>query len=152
VSDHPATLPPTPRRKPHSGQDKRSVLPLEKELERILAFEVRKAGGDAFKFVSPGRRGAPDRIVLLPGGRMCFVEMKRAGGRIRPDQKRFHSLLRTLGFSVQVLSSLAEIDDFIKEVKSYDAFGVNQIVGKGGSSMDTHAGKRRKGRAQRDKG
>ncbi len=48
----------------------------ENLIEKHLVAEVKKAGGVAFKFVSPGRRSVPDRIVLLPGGRIIFVECK----------------------------------------------------------------------------
>ncbi len=48
----------------------------ESLIEKHLVAEVKKAGGVAFKFVSPGRRSVPDRIVLLPGGRIVFVECK----------------------------------------------------------------------------
>lgn len=71
----------------------------ESLIEKHLVAEVKKAGGVAFKFVSPGRRSVPDRIVLLPGGRLVFVECKAPGKAPRADQ------LRELGFTVVVLDS-----------------------------------------------
>ena len=53
----------------------------EKQVERNFVKAVKEAGGLAMKFVSPGRVGVPDRIVLLPGGRAVFAEIKRPGGR-----------------------------------------------------------------------
>ncbi|WP_106494147.1 VRR-NUC domain-containing protein, partial [Escherichia coli] len=53
----------------------------------------------------PGRRSIPDRIVLLPGGRIIFVECKSPGKPPRPDQLREHGRLRALGFTVVVLDS-----------------------------------------------
>ncbi|EHY0365678.1 VRR-NUC domain-containing protein [Salmonella enterica] len=77
----------------------------ENLIEKHLVTEVKKAGGIAYKFVSPGRRSVPDRIVLLPGGRLVFVECKAPGKPPRADQLREHERLRALGFSVVVLDS-----------------------------------------------
>ncbi|EJA67892.1 hypothetical protein SEEN443_09394 [Salmonella enterica subsp. enterica serovar Newport str. CVM 19443] len=66
---------------------------------------MKKAGGVAYKFISPGHRSVPDRIVLLPGGRIVFVECKAPGKPPRADQQREHERLRALGFSVVVLGS-----------------------------------------------
>ncbi|EFL3965203.1 VRR-NUC domain-containing protein [Escherichia coli] len=77
----------------------------ENLIEKHLVAEVKKTGGVAFKFVSPGRRSVPDRIVLLPGGRIIFVECKSPGKPPRPDQLREHGRLRALGFTVVVLDS-----------------------------------------------
>ena len=77
----------------------------ESLIEKHLVAEVKKAGGVAFKFVSPGHRSVPDRIVLLPGGRIVFVECKSPGKPPRPDQLREHERLRKLGFTVVVLDS-----------------------------------------------
>lgn len=83
------------------------TMPHEREslIEKRLVAEVNKAGGVAFKFVSPGRRSVPDRIALLPGGRLVFVECKASGKPPRADQLREHERLRTLGFTVVVLGS-----------------------------------------------
>ncbi|WP_088546861.1 VRR-NUC domain-containing protein [Escherichia coli] len=72
----------------------------ESLIEKHLVAEVKKAGGVAFKFVSPGHRSVPDRIVLLPGGRIVFVECKAPGKPPRADQLREHERLRALGFTV----------------------------------------------------
>ncbi|HAK7285373.1 TPA: VRR-NUC domain-containing protein [Salmonella enterica] len=77
----------------------------ESLIEKYLVAEVKKAGGIAYKFVSPGRRSVPDRLVLLPGGRLVFVECKAPGKEPRADQLREHERLRALGFSVVVLAS-----------------------------------------------
>ncbi|PHM33294.1 VRR-NUC domain-containing protein [Xenorhabdus innexi] len=77
----------------------------EDVIERHLVNEVKKAGGIAYKFVSPGRRGVPDRIVVLPNGRVVFVECKAPGEKPRPDQLREHERLRALGQTVVVLDS-----------------------------------------------
>ncbi|WP_447716857.1 VRR-NUC domain-containing protein [Pluralibacter gergoviae] len=77
----------------------------ESSIEKHLAAAVKAAGGRAYKFVSPGRRSVPDRIVLLPGGRIVFVECKAPGESPRADQLREHERLRALGFNVVVLDS-----------------------------------------------
>ncbi|MDU2942391.1 MAG: VRR-NUC domain-containing protein [Citrobacter sp.] len=77
----------------------------ENLIEKHLVAEVKKTGGVAYKFVSPGHRSVPDRIVLLPGGRLIFVECKAPGKSPRADQLREHERLRAMGFTVVVLDS-----------------------------------------------
>ncbi|MFS1519640.1 VRR-NUC domain-containing protein [Bacillus sp. SCS-151] len=93
---------------------------LESQLERTLKREVEKVGGQALKWTSPGKAGVPDRIVLLPGGRCVFVEMKAPGKPLRPLQKKRKRELENLGFEVYKLDSLNAIDEFIQEV----AYGI----------------------------
>ena len=76
---------------------------LEKTLEHKFVTEVKRVGGLALKFVSPGFDGVPDRLVLLPGGKLGFVEVKAPGKRPRPLQLARHRLLRRLGFKVYAL-------------------------------------------------
>ena len=76
---------------------------LESEIEKRLVKLVREAGGRAYKFVSPGNVGVPDRIVILPGGRIWFVELKTETGRISPAQERQLETLKGLGANVFVL-------------------------------------------------
>ncbi|MDE9536145.1 VRR-NUC domain-containing protein [Xenorhabdus bovienii] len=77
----------------------------ESVIENHLVKEIKKAGGIAYKFVSPGRRSVPDRICVLPGGRVVFVECKAPGEKPRPDQLREHERLRALGCEVVVLDN-----------------------------------------------
>jgi Holliday junction resolvase len=77
----------------------------EDVIERHLVNEVKKAGGIAYKFVSPGRNGVPDRVCAFPNGRVVFVECKAPGEKPRPDQLREHERLRALGHVVVVLDS-----------------------------------------------
>lgn len=72
---------------------------LEKEIERALTQMVRRHGGLCLKWVCPGWSGVPDRIVLLPGGRIYFVELKRPrGGVISSQQRWWAQKLQDLGF------------------------------------------------------
>ena len=73
---------------------------LEKEIERKLRLEVTKLGGQCLKWVCPGRSGVPDRIILMPGGRIYFAELKAPGEKERARQEYVQERLRKLGFKV----------------------------------------------------
>jgi hypothetical protein len=88
---------------------------LEKEIEQKLVQAAKRAGGWAVKFVSPGYDGMPDRLLLLSGGRMSFVEVKAPGKKPRPLQLKRHELLRRLGFMVYVLDDGEQIEQILKE-------------------------------------
>ena len=90
----------------------------EKEIEKKLTQAVKHMGGICPKLVSPGFDGMPDRIVLLPKGRMAFVEVKAPGERPRPLQMARHRLLRRLGFRVYVLDSAEQIGGILDEIQS----------------------------------
>jgi len=91
---------------------------LESKIERRLKQEVEKRGGRAWKFVSPGMAGVPDRLILLPGGKVIFVELKAPGEQLRPLQEKRAKELRELGFTVYKIDSISEIKSFIAEVFS----------------------------------
>lgn len=59
----------------------------EKDIETYLREQVKCRGGKAYKFVSPGNDGVPDRLVVMPGGHMCFVELKAPGKKSTPLQQ-----------------------------------------------------------------
>ena len=83
----------------------------EKEIEQKLVKAVKEKGRICPKLVSPGTNGMPDRMVLLPAGRIIFVEVNAPGQKPRPLQERRHSQLRALGFKVFVLDDPAQIQD-----------------------------------------
>ena len=85
----------------------------ESALERRLVAEVRKAGGLCLKFTSPSTRGVPDRIVLMPGGVMAFVELKAPGRKPTRLQKIMHERIRALGFRVVVIDSAEGIREVV---------------------------------------
>ncbi len=89
----------------------------EKIIEQKLVTETRKAGGLALKFVSPGFAGVPDRIVLMHGGCVAFVEVKAPGKKPRALQRSRHALLRRMGFRVYVLDDVDEIPRILAAVK-----------------------------------
>jgi hypothetical protein len=85
---------------------------LESKIEKALIARVNALDGTCEKFVSPGRRGVPDRIVTLPGGRIIFVELKSPTGRLSPSQIRDHERRIQMGCDVRVINNLEAIDAF----------------------------------------
>ncbi len=88
----------------------------EKVIEQKLVKAVKAAGGIAPKLVSPDFDGMPDRMVLMPGGRIGFVEVKAPGEKPRPLQTSRHRLLRRLGFRVYVLDNAEQIETIQREI------------------------------------
>ena len=88
----------------------------ERTIEQKFAARVKAMGGIAPKFTSPGFDGMPDRLVLLPGGRMGFVELKAPGKKPRALQLARHRLLRRLGFKVYVIVEIDQIDSLLEEI------------------------------------
>jgi hypothetical protein len=87
----------------------------ERIIEEYLREEVKKIGGKAYKFISPGNDGVPDRMVVLPGGRISFVELKTIDGKLTVLQQKCINELRKLDFDVRVINSKDLVDSFIKE-------------------------------------
>lgn len=85
----------------------------EKEVEEYLVKKVKAAGGRAYKFVSPGNDGVPDRIVMFPGGRIVFVEVKAPGKKQTELQQAQSAKIRALGQEVIVIDSKDMVDTFI---------------------------------------
>ncbi len=89
----------------------------ESEIEKKFRQAVVKAGGLCWKFTSPGTAGVPDRVVMLPMGRMAFVELKAPGEKMRPLQLRRKNQLERLGISVYCLDSIEEIPAVIEKIR-----------------------------------
>lgn len=89
----------------------------ESKVENRLKKEIELIGGKALKFVSPGMSGVPDRIVLLPGGRIVFVELKAPGKKLRALQEYRVKELKALGFEVKVIDSVEGVIKFVEENK-----------------------------------
>ena len=90
----------------------------EKNLESKLAAEVRRRGGLAPKFVSPGLDGVPDRLILLPSGNAAFAELKATGKTLRPLQAVRKRQLEALGFRVFVIDSTEQIGGVLDELSA----------------------------------
>lgn len=90
----------------------------EKYIEQKLAKAVKSHGGIALKFTSPSFDGMPDRLVLLPYGKLAFVEVKAPNKKPRPLQLSRHEMLRRLGFKVYVLDNIEQIGGILDEIEN----------------------------------
>ena len=90
----------------------------ESTVEHRLVAEAKKRGGIALKFVSPGIDGVPDRLVLLPHGKLAFVEVKAPGRTLRPLQVRRLGQLRALGYLAYCIDQPNQIGGILDEVQS----------------------------------
>lgn len=100
---------------------------LEKEIEKKMIDGIRKMGGRAYKWVSPGNNGVPDRIVILPGGRIIFVELKTSTGRLSKLQKMQTTMLSRMGCDVRVLYGEDGVQTFLESLiaeKMEERYGV----------------------------
>ncbi len=86
---------------------------LEKSVEKFIRDGVKRLGGVAYKFTSPGNVGVPDRLILFPGGRIVFVEVKAEGGKLSVMQERQIRRIRSLGFPVAVVEGISEAKIFL---------------------------------------
>jgi hypothetical protein len=75
----------------------------ESSVERKFRLMVRSLNGRAIKLQRTGKRGEPDRIVVLPNGITVWAELKRPGKKPRPEQARAHAWLRRRGHKVMVV-------------------------------------------------
>ena len=89
----------------------------EKQVEQKMVKAVKACGGHCIKWVAPGWNGAPDRIVLLPGARIGFVEVKRPGQKPRAIQAVRHRQLKELGFDVFVLDEPEQIPGILQQIR-----------------------------------
>lgn len=89
---------------------------LEKEIEARLVERVKERGGLCLKWVCPGWAGVPDRIILLPGGLIRFVELKRPkDGMLSPRQKWWGRKLSSMGFEYSTIWDYADLTYFIED-------------------------------------
>jgi len=86
----------------------------EKDIEKYLRDQVKKSGGKAYKFESPGNDGVPDRLVIYPEGRMIFVELKAPGKKPRPLQVKQMRDLKNFGCDVRVIDSKQGVNEFVR--------------------------------------
>ena len=90
----------------------------ESQIEKRLVTAVRKHHGLCPKWVSPGLAGVPDRIILLPGGRVAFAELKAPGKTLRTQQRYRKAQLERLGFRVYVIDSKEQIGGVLDELSN----------------------------------
>lgn len=92
-----------------------SKIDSEKVVERKLVEGVRGLGGMAIKMLADQFSGLPDRLVLLPGGRVLFVELKTTGQKPRKIQVSVHNALRAIGFRVEVVDTIEGVKKLLKD-------------------------------------
>ncbi|MFQ8943527.1 VRR-NUC domain-containing protein [Veillonella rogosae] len=93
------------------------VRTIEKDIERWLGNQLKKLGCIYMKFVSPGNDGVPDRIVILPGGSVIFIELKSTQGKLMANQRVQISRLRKQGALVFVLTGKLEAKLFLDDIE-----------------------------------
>ena len=87
----------------------------EATIEKLLGLCVERLGGICEKVTVLGRRGFVDRMVILPGGRIIFVEVKRPkGGRVSMNQRWWHGRLKALGVAVAIVRNVEDIEECLK--------------------------------------
>ena len=93
------------------------VIESEKVIERKLVEAVKANGGMCIKLLCDNLLGLPDRLVLMPYGKIAFVELKTTGKKPRLIQAVIHKKLRALGFRVEVIDTIEGVNNFINSVK-----------------------------------
>lgn len=88
------------------------ATPMEKDIEKALTRMVGRHGGKCPKWVSPGWAGVPDRICLLPGGLIIFVETKRPrSSKVAALQKKWREWLVGLGFVHRFVFTVEDLQE-----------------------------------------
>lgn len=87
------------------------VRELERNIERKFRDEIKLRGGMAIKLT--GLAGIPDRMVLMPGGKITFVELKTSTGRKSKIQHAVQAKLIALGFDVETLYGHKDVDEWL---------------------------------------
>lgn len=89
----------------------------ERDIEVLLREGVKQLGGKAYKWVSPGNAGVPDRIVILPGGKVIFVELKQENGRLTRLQKVQQETLHRMGAVAVTLRGAEDVKMYLDVLK-----------------------------------
>lgn len=89
---------------------------LEKKIERQLVKSVKAKNGLCLKFNCLSMNGVPDRIILMPFGKFCFVEVKAPGKKLRPLQMKRKKQFESLGFDVYVIDDITRIDELVERL------------------------------------
>ena len=88
----------------------------EGSIEKRLKMKVKQNGGFAFKLISPGFAGVPDRLVLFQGAQVAFVELKAPAKKLRALQRKRKSQIEALGFNVYTIDSYEDIETLLQEM------------------------------------
>ena len=89
--------------------------PLEKSIENVLRKAVEAEGGLCLKWVCPGHRGVPDRMILFPGGIIAFVELKRPGAKVKAGglQEWWREKIQSFGFPCYEISTAEHVKNLV---------------------------------------
>lgn len=96
---------------------KNAAIESEKVIERKLVEAVKANGGMCIKLLCDNLLGLPDRMVLMPYGKIVFTELKTTGQKPRRIQLFMHKKLRSLGFRVEIIDTTEEVNNFINSIK-----------------------------------
>lgn len=107
---------------------------LEKDIEKVLTDGVKKIGGRAYKFVSPGNSGVPDRLVVFRGRAPVFVELKTRTGKLTELQEMQIERLRSLGQDVRVLYGKDDVLKFLSLQESLQKI-MDGVLGGGSGAI-----------------
>ena len=99
-----------------------SIKTRERDVESYLVSRINELGLPCMKFIPDGKVGMPDRLVLLPGGRVLWVELKTRGGHLEEIQKLQHKRLEQIGHKVRVVWSKEAADDLVEEIKNSGSY------------------------------
>lgn len=94
----------------------KTAYEMEKRIEQYLVKRAKEKGWIPFKFVSPAHRGVPDRLIIMPEGKVMFVEVKRSDGRLSELQKDIIQKLRDLDHFVAIVYSTEDVDCLVDEL------------------------------------
>ena len=89
----------------------------ERDIEKYLVKRVKELGGEVRKVKWIGRRGAPDRLVMVPNVVACWVELKAPGKKLSPHQAREHERMMAHGQYVLTIDSIEEVDRVMNILK-----------------------------------
>lgn len=95
---------------------RRKPMQRERDIEKWMREKIEQLGGQFMKWVSPGNDGVPDRIAILPGGDVYFIELKTDQGHSTKIQEWQQQRLRRLGCNVREVRGMTEARQFIEEV------------------------------------
>ena len=90
----------------------------ESKIEEWLVNQIKLMGGIADKFVSPANPGVPDRLIVMPNGKIYFVELKATWGSLSNIQKWQRERYGKLGADVRIVKGMDQAKDFVKELKN----------------------------------
>ena len=89
----------------------------EKSIEKYLVEQAKFAGCPCLKYFNPNMVGYPDRLVVLPGGKVVWVELKSKGRKPSKVQQVRMAELTDLGHVVKVIDNKLDVDKLINEIK-----------------------------------